>query len=145
MKHSEVARQWWAQSEGTFDSGVAVVYQGEVVGWIDKLRDPHHWQPGSIAVDKQGRQWQASGGDANNGAALWLPLGDHAQQEGVPIADSREFGQIGQTLLSLGVEEAASCMGRALTATAIKAGHELEFNSELGTVTVSPARTESTD
>lgn len=54
--------------------GVVIVYEGVVCGWVDQLRDPGHWTPGSIAIDQQGNCWEAQGGTDSDGAERWQPL-----------------------------------------------------------------------
>lgn len=51
--------------------GVVVIYDGQVSGWMNELRDPQHWCPGCIAVDQDGNQWQAVGGNDYDGANEW--------------------------------------------------------------------------
>jgi hypothetical protein len=43
-----------------------------VQGWVNKLRNPEHWQPGCIAVAEDGKTWTAFGGNEQDGALLWL-------------------------------------------------------------------------
>ena len=54
--------------------GVVVIHQGEVQGWVNKLRNPESWMPGCIAVNRIGKQWKAVGGDQYNGACQWIRL-----------------------------------------------------------------------
>jgi hypothetical protein len=66
----------WRQDNGYVDKGgVIVIYRDEVQGWVNELRDPSSWQPGCIATDSDGNQWQASGGNDQDGAAEWRPIG----------------------------------------------------------------------
>ncbi|AEA66043.1 hypothetical protein [Burkholderia gladioli] len=53
--------------------GVVVFFQGEIQGWVNKLRNPEHWQAGCIAVDEQGLSWTAIAGTEYDGALMWLP------------------------------------------------------------------------
>ena len=51
--------------------GIVIVYMGEVGGWMNELRDPQKWCPGCVAIDTEGNQWRATGGDDYNGAKIW--------------------------------------------------------------------------
>ena len=53
------------------NAGVVVFNGTEPQSWVDDLRDPHHWQPGCIAVDGQGQHWIATGGNKRDGAKRW--------------------------------------------------------------------------
>jgi hypothetical protein len=46
----------------------------EVSGWSNELRSPEHWVPGCIAVNKDGKCWEAKGGDEQHGADAWVPM-----------------------------------------------------------------------
>ncbi len=50
-----------------------VFFGGNVQGWVDGLRNPEHWRPGSIAVNELGDSWIATGGNEQNGAKSWEP------------------------------------------------------------------------
>lgn len=66
----------WRQERGYADKGgVVVIYQNQVCGWVNELRDPSSWQPGCIATDSAGNQWQAVGGNEYDGATEWQSLG----------------------------------------------------------------------
>lgn len=52
--------------------GVVVFFNGEVNGWVDRLRDPQHWQAGALAIDEDGHQFVAIGGDYQSGARAWV-------------------------------------------------------------------------
>jgi len=74
--------QLWRKKQGyEGKGGVVVVFDNVVQGWVKKLRNPDHWQPGCIAVDESGNTWIAVGGDEPNGATLWMP-GDSATWTG---------------------------------------------------------------
>lgn len=73
MTLQEQAAKWRAVNGYTGKSGVVVIHQGKVQGWVNELRNPEGWVSGCIAVDEQGRTWTAIAGDENNGALLWLP------------------------------------------------------------------------
>tara|TARA_R110002072_G_scaffold298960_1_gene473677 strand:- start:579 stop:815 length:237 start_codon:yes stop_codon:yes gene_type:complete len=51
--------------------GVVLIFNGEVYGWKNELRDPQCEQPGAVAVDDSGNLWTATGGDSYNGAKQW--------------------------------------------------------------------------
>jgi len=52
--------------------GVFVIYNNEVEGWMCDLRDPYKYIPGCIAVDENGNQWVAQGGNDYDGAQKWV-------------------------------------------------------------------------
>jgi hypothetical protein len=54
--------------------GVVVIFNGQVSGWMNALRDPQHWAPGCIAVDHDGNQYEAIGGNDYNGAEHWKQI-----------------------------------------------------------------------
>lgn len=60
-----------AQPDHRMTGGVVLVWDGEVYGWKDRLRDPQHERPGVLAVDVRGRVWQAVGGTYQGGAKAW--------------------------------------------------------------------------
>jgi len=70
----EIAEQWREETEYRYQGGLVIVFGGEATGWINQLRDPNHWEPGVIAVDEHGNQYQAIGGDSYNGATSWQPV-----------------------------------------------------------------------
>lgn len=52
--------------------GIVIIFEGEAIGWMDELRDPHGCSPGCIAVDTQGHIWTATGWNPGwNGASRW--------------------------------------------------------------------------
>jgi hypothetical protein len=55
--------------------GVVVVYDGEVSGWMNELRNPEHWAPGCIAVNFDGNQFKAVGGNDYDGSDHWENIG----------------------------------------------------------------------
>lgn len=78
-KYIELAKAWREERGYTGRGGVVVIHDSVANGWVDKLRNPNHWQPGCIAVDEDGRTWTATGGTYQEGALMWLPneaLGD---------------------------------------------------------------------
>jgi hypothetical protein len=76
QKHIETAKRF----REVFDRerGVVVIFEGEVAGWMDTLRDPNHWMPGCIAVDVDGNTWLATGGNDYDGATHWDPVKEAA-------------------------------------------------------------------
>lgn len=78
--NSLAAAQRWREQRGYIGrGGVVVVLDGEVQSWVDKLRNPEHWQPGCVAVDETGKSWTTIAGNQQDGALMWLP--------NAPIAD----------------------------------------------------------
>lgn len=74
MDRQQRAHQWREKMGYTGKGGVIVFWHGELQGWVNELRDPESWQPGCIAIDERGRQWEATGGDNYNGATNWCNL-----------------------------------------------------------------------
>ena len=64
----------WRSDNDEKTTGVVVVYDNQVAGWMNELRDPSHWQPGCVAIDENRKIYLATGGDDQNGAKLWLPV-----------------------------------------------------------------------
>ncbi len=61
----------WRDAEGR-RGGVVLVYNGDIAGWMDKLRDPGHWCPGCLAFSERGGVWRAEGGNDYEGAHVWV-------------------------------------------------------------------------
>lgn len=73
MREQETAKAW-GEAEGYVGrGGVVVLFQGEVQSWVNKLRNPEHWQPRCVAVDEDGRTWTTLAGTDRDGALMWLP------------------------------------------------------------------------
>lgn len=75
----DAALRWRQEKEYAGRGGVVVLFNGEVQGWVNMLRNPEHWQPGCIAVDEGGRTWTTIAGNDRDGALMWLAnydLGD---------------------------------------------------------------------
>ena len=68
----DIAQRWRQENGYAGRGGVVVLFNGEVQGWVNKLRNPDHWQPGCIAVDEQGHSWTTIAGSERNGALMWL-------------------------------------------------------------------------
>jgi hypothetical protein len=72
MNYRTIAANWRAeQPEHRASTGVVLIWQGEVYGWKDQLRDAAHEQAGAVAVDVDGHVFIAEGGD-ENGAKCWV-------------------------------------------------------------------------
>ncbi len=67
----EAAMTWRTANPQHMLTGVVLVWNGEVYGWKDRLRDPQHERPGVLAVDVRGHVWQAIGGTYQCGAKAW--------------------------------------------------------------------------
>ncbi len=71
--------------------GVVVINRsGEACGWVNCLRDPSHWEPGCRAVDVNGSQWLAVGGNDYDGAERWE---QNESDEAVIAEAAREFAR----------------------------------------------------
>ncbi|MCF7964194.1 MAG: hypothetical protein K9L79_01505 [Methylobacter tundripaludum] len=96
LAHIRTLTAQWRQEQGYADKGgVIVVYQNEVQGWVNELRDPQHWTPGCIATDSVGNQWKAAGGNEQDGAAEWQPIGIMNKEQ---IYDEQISPLVGQIL-----------------------------------------------
>lgn len=71
--HATVAK--WRQHNQERHGGVVLVWQGEVYGWKNCLRDAVHERPGAYAIDEYGHVFMAEGGDDQNGARCWVVVG----------------------------------------------------------------------
>lgn len=74
MQNRCIAEDYLADRPQFHGQGVVVIFKGQAAGWMDSLRDPQGWEPGCFAVDADGNQWQAAGGDSYSGAEAWQPL-----------------------------------------------------------------------
>lgn len=63
--------QWRARNQER-RGGVVLVWEGQVYGWKNCLRDAVHERPGAYAVDEAGHVFVAEGGDDDNGAKCWV-------------------------------------------------------------------------
>ncbi|RML68641.1 hypothetical protein ALP42_200096 [Pseudomonas savastanoi pv. nerii] len=72
------AAKWRAGNQEHRD-GVVLVWEGEVYGWKNELRDPASERPGACAVDKAGLVFRAEGGDDYNGAEAWVAVDPDGQ------------------------------------------------------------------
>lgn len=64
----------WRTKHPAQTGGVIIFHGCELQGWVNQLRNPEHWMPGCIALDCDGKQYVATGGDAYNGAQRWEPI-----------------------------------------------------------------------
>ncbi|MFQ1974410.1 hypothetical protein ACK34Z_13195 [Aeromonas veronii] len=57
------------------------------------------------------------------------------------MADNKEFaGQIAAAMVALGTDEALKCMGRVMCWVAADLGQPIQFECDLGVVTIEPKR-----
>ena len=78
-----IATKWREQNGYVGKGGVVTVFDDQVCGWTNELRNPENWTPGAIAVDEHGNQWEARGGDEQRGALRWEPVAQ-SQEGGRP-------------------------------------------------------------
>jgi hypothetical protein len=71
IKGIRLAKAWRKENPERV-GGVVVVFQKNVTGWINELRDPQHFVAGCIAIDDQNNRWQAVGGNHYDGAREWV-------------------------------------------------------------------------
>lgn len=64
----------WRTDNQEHYGGVVLVWNGEVYGWKNALRDPASERPGAYAVDMAGLVFMANGGDDYNGAKAWVAV-----------------------------------------------------------------------
>lgn len=76
----EFATEWRTQNGYEGKGGVVVMFDGEVQGWVNELRDPEHWQPGCIAITEDGHISKAVDGNEYHGAKRWEPINQHWKQ-----------------------------------------------------------------
>ncbi|MDY6799370.1 MAG: hypothetical protein SVX28_11710 [Pseudomonadota bacterium] len=67
---AQVFRQ---QYDKEHSDGYVIFFRGKPVAWKLFLDHPSGWEPGCLAIDKEGRQWIAAGGDIYQGAMRWDP------------------------------------------------------------------------
>ncbi|MDO9345496.1 MAG: antirestriction protein ArdR [Pseudomonas sp.] len=68
-----IAARWRAGNQ-EHSGGVVLVFEGEVYGWMNELRDPACERPGAYAVDEAGLVFKAEGGDDLIGAKVWVAV-----------------------------------------------------------------------
>lgn len=69
----------WRAGNQEYREGVVLVWEGEVYGWKDELRDPASERPGVYAVDQAGLVFKGEAGDDYNGAKVWGAVDPDAQ------------------------------------------------------------------
>jgi hypothetical protein len=69
----------WRTGNQEHPGGVVLVWECEVYGWKDELRDPESERPGAYAVDKAGLVFKAEDGDDYNGAKAWVAVDPDGQ------------------------------------------------------------------
>lgn len=79
MNLFKLAEKWRESNSGNGESyvgkgGVVVFFDGQLQGWVNELRNPESWQPGSIAVDESENLFMAVGGNYYDGAESWSKL-----------------------------------------------------------------------
>ncbi|WP_226020558.1 antirestriction protein ArdR [Serratia symbiotica] len=62
----------WRDANPEHVAGVVLVWQGEVYGWKNCLRDASHERPGALAIDVQGHIFEAQGGNDYDGTKCWV-------------------------------------------------------------------------
>jgi hypothetical protein len=67
------ATQWRTANQDR-RGGVVLIWQGDVYGWKDGVRNADHERPGAYAVDEAGHVFIAEGGDDQNGAKGWVAV-----------------------------------------------------------------------
>lgn len=65
----KIANEYRAES-GTA-GGAVIIYNNEVAGWQDELRDPQHWVPGCLAIVGEDLVFIAMDGNDDEGAKNW--------------------------------------------------------------------------
>jgi len=80
MNRQQIAREYRRDHMNGRAYGVVILHEGEVAGWMNELRSPDGWVPGAIAIDSDGKEWIATGGDEYNGAQEWESTGQMEAQ-----------------------------------------------------------------
>ncbi len=73
-KATQLANEYRHTDGSEYEGGLVIVYNNEAGGWMRHLNNPQGWMPGCIAVDINGNQWVASGGDDYNGSEQWVAI-----------------------------------------------------------------------
>ena len=74
MNHKKLADQYRQNERPDLHGGVVVIFDNDVSGWMNELRDPQSWEPGCSAINEDGQKWVAVGGNAYDGAERWEPV-----------------------------------------------------------------------
>ncbi|MCF5197131.1 antirestriction protein ArdR [Pseudomonas syringae] len=69
----------WRAGNQEHREGVVLMWDGEVYGWKDELRDPASERLGACALDKAGVDLKAEGGGDYNGAKACVAVDPDAQ------------------------------------------------------------------
>ena len=72
--HKKLAQTFRDQHNLQGKGGVVTLFAGEAFGWQNALRGPHTVVPGAIAIDEDGNEWLAVGGNNYDGATDWQPI-----------------------------------------------------------------------
>lgn len=64
----------WRAGNQEHRRGVLLVFEGEVYGWKNVLRDPSCERPDAYAVGKAGLAFNAENGDDYNCAKAWIAV-----------------------------------------------------------------------
>ena len=73
MNYINIAKEW-RKSKPQNSTGVVLIWDDEVYGWKNCLRDANHERPGAIAVDVKEHIFVAQGGNDCDGAKCWVAL-----------------------------------------------------------------------
>lgn len=68
MSYVDIAQRWRTQNVEHAHSGIVMIWDGQVYGWKNCLRDAQHERPGVIAVDVDENVFIAEGGNDYDGA-----------------------------------------------------------------------------
>lgn len=74
MNLIKIAEDWRQKNAERASSGIVLIWDGEVYGWKNCLRDAQDERPGAIAVDESDNVFIAQGGSDYDGAKGWVVL-----------------------------------------------------------------------
>lgn len=74
MTNKQIAQNH--RNETNQSTGVVVIFNHEVSGWMNELRNPEKWTPGCVAVDADNNEFLAIGGNAYSGADEWARMNE---------------------------------------------------------------------
>ncbi|ELQ6863808.1 antirestriction protein ArdR [Salmonella enterica] len=72
MDYVDIAQRWRTQNVVHADSGIVMIWAGQVYGWKNCLRDTQHERPGGVAVDVDENVFIAEGGNDYDDARCWV-------------------------------------------------------------------------
>ncbi len=78
FEHIRQVAEAWRRDNPNSAGGVCLVWNNEVYGWKDALRDPQNERPGVHAVASDGALWRSEGGNDHDGAERWVPVEEDA-------------------------------------------------------------------